>query len=103
MSIAILDPEARRLLWRCRRGMKELDILLERFARRNLPGASREQRDAFARLLELPDPVLVEYFLGQEAPSEPELAELTRRIVHSDLPLDYDHTGARSEPRQSGA
>ena len=28
-----MELETRRLLWRCRRGMKELDILLERFAR----------------------------------------------------------------------
>ena len=26
---AALDAQARRLLWRCRRGMKELDVMLE--------------------------------------------------------------------------
>ena len=29
-SSATLDTEGRRLLWRCRRGMKELDVLLAR-------------------------------------------------------------------------
>ena len=76
-----LDPEARRLLWRCRRGMKELDVLLERFARRELPGASAEQRHTLARFLELPDPVLVDYLLGQAIPPDPELAGLVRRIA----------------------
>jgi antitoxin CptB len=81
-----LDTEARRLLWRCRRGMKELDILLERFARAELPTASATQRTHFARFLELPDPVLMDYLLGQPGsgpviPPEPELAELARRIV----------------------
>lgn len=60
--------------------MKELDVLLERFACRELPAASREQRDAFARFLELPDPVLVDYLLGQGVPPEPQLADLARRI-----------------------
>ena len=76
-----LDAEARRLLWRCRRGMKELDVLLERYARRALPGASPRQRQALARFLELPDPMLVDYLLGQAIPPDPELAELVQRIA----------------------
>jgi antitoxin CptB len=75
------DIEARRLLWRCRRGMKELDVLLERFARDQLPRATAEQRGAFARFLELPDPVLVDYLLGQVIPPEAELADLVRWIT----------------------
>jgi antitoxin CptB len=78
---APLDLEARRLLWRCRRGMKELDVLLERFARRELPQASAEQRQTLTRLLELPDPVLVDYLLGQAIPPDPELASLVGRIA----------------------
>ena len=76
-----LDLEARRLLWRCRRGMKELDVLLERFARHELPSASPRQRQVLERFLELPDPVLVDYLLGQAIPPDPELAELVRRIA----------------------
>ncbi len=81
VNTATLDTEGRRLLWRCRRGMKELDVLLERFARSILPTASAEQRTTFARFLELPDPVLVDYLLGQGVPPEPELAELVRHII----------------------
>jgi len=46
-------PEAaeRRLRWRCRRGMKELDVLLERYGTRRLPHAPPAERQAFARLL----------------------------------------------------
>src|SRR4051794_3606099 len=77
----MLDVEGRRLLWRCRRGMKELDVLLERFVRGVLPTASAEQRTTLARFLELPDPVLVDYLLGQAAPPEPELAALVGHII----------------------
>jgi antitoxin CptB len=76
-----LDQEARRLLWRCRRGMKELDVLLERFARRELPGASAGQRQTLARFLELPDPVLVDYLLGQAIPPDLELKGLVAQIT----------------------
>ncbi len=75
-----LDPAGRRLLWRCRRGMKELDVLLERFARDQLPLASGEQRRTFERFLDLPDPLLADYLLGQSIPPEPELARLACRI-----------------------
>jgi antitoxin CptB len=76
-----METEARRLLWRCRRGMKELDILLERFARERYAAAPAEQKRAFARLLELPDPDLADYLFGHATPEEPELACLTRLIA----------------------
>jgi antitoxin CptB len=86
IDTSTLDVEGRRLLWRCRRGMKELDILLERFARVELPTATAAQRTLFAHFLELPDPVLADYLLGQSGmgpatPPTPELAELARRIL----------------------
>jgi antitoxin CptB len=74
------DAQARRLLWRCRRGMKELDVLLERFARGALAGATPEQCTAFERLLTLPDPLLAGYLLGANTPPEAELARLTGAI-----------------------
>jgi antitoxin CptB len=72
--------EARRLLWRCRRGMKELDILLERFARQALPEAPAAERRAFERLLGLPDPLLAGYLLGGDRPADRELEALTARM-----------------------
>ncbi len=58
-----------RLLWRCRRGMKELDLLLERFVREHYPDAPANQKRAFERLLDLPDPALAALLLGPPAPS----------------------------------
>ena len=57
------------------------DAKLRVFARRELPGASAEERRALAEFLELPDPELVEYLLGQgDPPSDPALARLAQRI-----------------------
>ena len=97
-----LDLEARRLLWRCRRGMKELDVLLERFARRELPEASAEQRRTLTRFLELPDPVLVDYLLGQAIPPDPELANLVRRIA-GQATADRTHAQRASADRAAGS
>jgi antitoxin CptB len=78
-----MDPEARALRWRCRRGMKELDVLLERYAAAVLPDAGPTERRLLARLLDQPDPQLAGYFLGGEAPPEPEMAALVTRITTS--------------------
>jgi antitoxin CptB len=77
---AALDLQARRLLWRCRRGTKELDVVLERFARYALPGASAQERRALEELLALPDPLLAGYLLGGDTPPEPHLAVLAGAI-----------------------
>ena len=78
-----MDTQARALLWRCRRGMKELDVLLERYAAAALPHAGAAERRLLARLLERPDPELAGYFLGGEVPPEPEMAALVTRISTS--------------------
>ena len=75
-----LDEEGRRLLWRCRRGMKELDVLLERYVRSRLPNASPEERQTLTWLLELPDPVLADYLFGHTPVSDPRLAHLVAAI-----------------------
>jgi antitoxin CptB len=68
------------LLWRCRRGMKELDVVLERYVRPHLAGASVDQRRVLTGLLELPDPVLADYLLGPAVSDDPETARLIDAI-----------------------
>ena len=75
-----LDEEGRRLLWRCRRGMKELDILLERYVRSQVAEASACDRGTLKQLLELPDPVLADYLFGHTPVSDPHLAQLVAAI-----------------------
>jgi antitoxin CptB len=79
------DPsaaEANRLRWRCRRGLRELDLLLERYLARDWPAAAPERRAAFAALLELPDPELAALCLGGDAPPDPGLAALLADITY---------------------
>jgi antitoxin CptB len=80
-------PSAGQLLWRCRRGMKELDVLLERYAR-SFDSSSADERRTFARLLDLADPTLAAYLLGQERAGDPELADIIARIAQGAHPPD---------------
>ena len=49
------DEEVRRLSWRCRRGLLELDIVLQRFSENHVAGLSQQELLAFDGLLDLPD------------------------------------------------
>ncbi|MFW5432242.1 MAG: succinate dehydrogenase assembly factor 2 [Methylophilaceae bacterium] len=52
---SIKDTERRRLAWRCRRGMLELDIVLQRFVEEQFHGLSVGELKAFDEMLDLPD------------------------------------------------
>ncbi|MGB2973595.1 MAG: succinate dehydrogenase assembly factor 2 [Candidatus Competibacter sp.] len=65
-----------KLRWRCRRGMKELDLLTLGYLDRHYPAASAEEQQAFAELLELQDPLLMRYMVGRETPAEPITAQV---------------------------
>jgi antitoxin CptB len=72
--------ELGRLRWRCRRGMKELDVLLTRYVDERFCGASRLEQEAFRLLLESQDALLYAYCLGLEPPPR-EFAALIGRIT----------------------
>ena len=80
MSLAP-DDEVRALRWRCRRGMRELDQLLERWLERGWPASSDAERDVFRRLLDVEDPKLWRAFLGQERLDDDDLQTLVERIT----------------------
>ncbi len=78
-----VNRELGRLRWRCRRGMRELDVLLRRYVDERYAGASSEHQEAFRALLEAPDPLIHAYCLGFEAPPTPILDSLIRRITEA--------------------
>lgn len=69
-----------RLRWLCRRGMKELDVMLEAYLARRWPEAPAGEREAFGRLLECQDPELWDWLTGRGLPDEKDLADVVARI-----------------------
>jgi antitoxin CptB len=69
------------LRWRCRRGMKELDLLLRGWLDRCWPAADEPARQAFAWLLEQPDPALAAWLIGGDRPPDAAHASLIDDIV----------------------
>ena len=75
------DAALRRLRWRCRRGMRELDRLLEAYLDRGWPQAEPLQRERFERLLECEDDQLWRWFLGHTSPPDPGLDAAVRHVL----------------------
>ncbi|MFN2334428.1 MAG: succinate dehydrogenase assembly factor 2 [Wenzhouxiangellaceae bacterium] len=74
------QPEISRLRWRCRRGMRELDVLLERWLDRRWQKASVSERACFERLLAFEDDQLWDWLTGRERPEDADLQEFVERL-----------------------
>ena len=64
------------LEWRCRRGMKELDLVLVRYLQGRWPDADAAERAVFDQVLDLPDPLLAAYLMERETAPDPAMARL---------------------------
>jgi succinate dehydrogenase / fumarate reductase iron-sulfur subunit/antitoxin CptB len=58
-----------RIRWRCRRGLLELDLVLERFLATRFDGLDAVQRGRFDELLDEPDNELLDLALGRAEPA----------------------------------
>ena len=74
------DAELTRLRWRCRRGMRELDQLFERWLDKEWRQSSAEERAMFVRLLDSEDDRLWRWFLGHEDALDADLRALVARM-----------------------
>jgi antitoxin CptB len=79
----ITDQELKnieRLRWQCRRGMLELDVLLEAFLEQHYGNLSPRLQRHFHQLLEFPDPIIHAWCVGGENPDDDEFQELLASI-----------------------
>jgi antitoxin CptB len=72
-----------KLKWRCRRGLLENDLFIERFFRRHEAALTHRQADGLLALMDLADNDLLDLLLARKQPQ----AELDRVEVHEVLAL----------------
>jgi len=72
--------ELNRLRWRCRRGLLENDLILERFLDARGNAMSAEEVVALDRLLDLPDDELWELIAGRAEPADPGLLPVVAQL-----------------------
>ena len=66
--------------WRCRRGMLELDLLLNNFVEIEYNNLGEEDVESFSILLDYPDQVLLDLLLGKKESSDVLISDLVTRI-----------------------
>lgn len=73
-------PELSQLRWRCRRGMLELDLLLNTFLDREYTSLDIKQSELLETLLDYPDQVLFDLLMDKMQASDDSIAKLIERI-----------------------
>lgn len=81
--MALLKRKAQ-IRWHCRRGMLELDLILERFINAYINKLTEQQLTALENLLLYPDPDLYAWLMGDDKPPQKELLDIVTfiRICH---------------------
>jgi antitoxin CptB len=74
-----------KLGWHCRRGMLELDLILNRFTQSQIDSLTETQLKAFEALLTCTDPELFSWLMGHSSPADRELVEIVEFIKLQDL------------------
>lgn len=74
-ATAMTEVELRRLNWRCRRGLLELDIVLQRFAEHHLATLDPEELVAFDSLLDYPDNAFLDVVTARVQAASPDICE----------------------------
>ena len=69
-----------KLKWRCRRGTLELDLLLTRYLESAYPQADEIEKQHFQKLLDLQDPEILSYLMGNCLPEPEWLAAIVKKI-----------------------
>jgi antitoxin CptB len=75
------DLELKRLRWRCRRGMRELDQLMLRYLDQRYQKAPTDERNVFLQLLDCEDDKLWAWFMGREQPEDALLEQIIKHIT----------------------
>lgn len=75
-----LEQDEARLRWQCRRGMLELDLMLETFVENCYADLPIRTKQAFHQLLQCQDQYLLDYLMGQDVPNDKDVADVAKQV-----------------------
>ena len=78
-----MSDKKARLLWRCRRGIKEMDIILQEFINISYDQLNDEDKNAFSKLLDEQDLDILNWIMGKDKPANDRLANIINIIKTS--------------------
>ena len=78
------NDQLNRLRWRCRRGMRELDVMLERYVQRHSDKITAENAALLSQLLDSEDDQLWDWLSGRVSCERTELVGIINDIRSTD-------------------
>jgi antitoxin CptB len=75
-----MAEQKKALLWQCRRGIKEIEVLLIPFLEKHFENETEEIQKAFIVLLEESDLDMFEWFTHRDKPEDPQM-ELVVNVI----------------------
>ncbi|MCZ6802767.1 MAG: succinate dehydrogenase assembly factor 2 [Proteobacteria bacterium] len=78
-----MDKDHSRLLWRCRRGIREMDIVLQEFINQSCDTLSDTNKKAFSQLLDKNDLDILNWIMGKDEPENDETRHIIKLIRES--------------------
>lgn len=75
-----LAKDEARLDWQCRRGMLELDLMLQTFVDKCYSDLPIKTKKAFHQLLKCQDQFLLDYLMGQDVPTNKDVADVAKQV-----------------------
>ena len=71
-----------KLRWRCRRGVRELDVLMTRFLDESYSGLTDLEKSAFCKLLEVQDPIIMSWVFGRDSCADKDLQGIVLKLTN---------------------
>jgi len=72
--------QLKQLRWQCRRGTKELDVILCGYLDQYYEESNEAEQGQFIALLALEDNMLLAYFFSRNMPTNPEIRQIVAKI-----------------------
>ncbi len=77
-----------RVRWLCRRGMKELDLVIPRFFENNYDSLTEQEQASFKDFLEEEDPEIYSWIMGRSTPLKNDHAVIISKLQNTfDKPI----------------
>ncbi|OTG84810.1 succinate dehydrogenase assembly factor 2 [Acinetobacter sp. ANC 4648] len=77
-----LTLEERKVIYRARRGLKEIDVYFDPYVKQYYLQADAAEKAMFAELIEQEDPDLLDWFMEVTEPPRPELKDFIVKLKH---------------------
>ena len=74
----MLDPK--QIVWRCRRGVRELDVLLDSYLNSKYLHLDTIEKRAFERLLDEQDPIIMDWLFDKSKPEDEGISNIINQL-----------------------